>query len=512
MEQDLTAYSGQEPYIFISYAHKNAEIVLPILSAMQEAGFRLWFDRGIEAGSEWSAYIQDQLVGCTAFIIFLSKASVDSRHCREELGLARDANKEILVVYIEDLLPEDLIHGLRLWISCYQSLFLSRYADLASLTKALTEAALLLPCRGNGQIVRAPAEPLPPSPQPQADVLLYQPTVDGRGYAVTGVATPIPTEITIPPTYRGKPVLAIGDDAFAGCVQLQQIHMPAGLLSVGERAFQKCVSLRQITLPSSVTEIGASVFERCTALLDVSLSAGITRIPTDAFWGCASLRSIKLPQATAEIEPFAFFECCELADIAIPGGTTHIGKRAFAKCSNLRDVTLPTGVVSLGEGAFDRCVSLRGIALPSGLREIAASTFNGCVALTALTLPAGVTHIGNKAFWGCRSMTGITLPDALQAVGDHAFGECTALQELSLPPATRQLGICALAGCVNLHRLRLPAALDTIGESALENCASLLQLCFDGTTQEWSTVQRHSGWIDHTPLAVVTCANGTERL
>ena len=32
------AYEGKEPYIFISYAHKDVNVVLPIISKLQDRG------------------------------------------------------------------------------------------------------------------------------------------------------------------------------------------------------------------------------------------------------------------------------------------------------------------------------------------------------------------------------------------------------------------------------------------------------------------------------------------
>ena len=57
------AYEGTEPYIFVSYAHKDSEAVLPIIAALQDRGFRIWYDAGIEAGTEWPEYIAEQLNG-----------------------------------------------------------------------------------------------------------------------------------------------------------------------------------------------------------------------------------------------------------------------------------------------------------------------------------------------------------------------------------------------------------------------------------------------------------------
>ena len=50
-------YEGQEPFIFISYAHKNSDQVMPILEKLDEAGYRVWYDDGIAPGSEWPEYI-----------------------------------------------------------------------------------------------------------------------------------------------------------------------------------------------------------------------------------------------------------------------------------------------------------------------------------------------------------------------------------------------------------------------------------------------------------------------
>ena len=53
----LKAYKGKKPYIFVSYAHKNDTKVLPRIESLQQRGFWVWFDQGIEAGTEWPRYI-----------------------------------------------------------------------------------------------------------------------------------------------------------------------------------------------------------------------------------------------------------------------------------------------------------------------------------------------------------------------------------------------------------------------------------------------------------------------
>ena len=45
------AYSGDEPYVFISYAHKDSEFVFDEISILNDAGYNIWYDEGIEASN-----------------------------------------------------------------------------------------------------------------------------------------------------------------------------------------------------------------------------------------------------------------------------------------------------------------------------------------------------------------------------------------------------------------------------------------------------------------------------
>ena len=57
----MRPYEGDEDYIFVSYAHKDSDFVLPIIDNLHDLGYRLWFDEGIEASAEWPEYIEKLL-------------------------------------------------------------------------------------------------------------------------------------------------------------------------------------------------------------------------------------------------------------------------------------------------------------------------------------------------------------------------------------------------------------------------------------------------------------------
>ena len=80
----MPTYQGNEPYIFISYAHKDRDRVLPIIEGLQARGFRVWFDAGINAGDErseilaWPETLADRITECRYMLPMLSEAAVNS--------------------------------------------------------------------------------------------------------------------------------------------------------------------------------------------------------------------------------------------------------------------------------------------------------------------------------------------------------------------------------------------------------------------------------------------------
>ena len=116
------AYNGTEPYIFVSYSHKDSNTVRPIIARMQADGYRVWFDEGIPGGDRYDCTIAEQIRGCGYFITLLSQNYPDSNYCTTELLYAIRQKKHILPIYLEDVtLPPDMdMHLSSLqWIAKY---------------------------------------------------------------------------------------------------------------------------------------------------------------------------------------------------------------------------------------------------------------------------------------------------------------------------------------------------------------------------------------------------------
>ena len=122
MNERIQAYDGKEPYIFVSYAHKNSNKVMPIINSLFNDKYRVWYDEGIAPGSEWPKNIEDHLKAASVILVFTSKESLESLNCQNEIVNAINANKEIYVYSLDNSDNEKLVN--------YRSV--TSYSDLKS--------------------------------------------------------------------------------------------------------------------------------------------------------------------------------------------------------------------------------------------------------------------------------------------------------------------------------------------------------------------------------------------
>lgn len=95
-------YEGEEPYIFISYAHTDSEEVMRVVNDMHSRGYRIWYDEGIEVGSEWPECIAEHLAGAHLVIAFVSNAYMRSDNCRREMHFTLSKKKKIINIFLEN--------------------------------------------------------------------------------------------------------------------------------------------------------------------------------------------------------------------------------------------------------------------------------------------------------------------------------------------------------------------------------------------------------------------------
>jgi len=81
------------------------------------------------------------------------------------------------------------------------------------------------------------------------------------------------TDVTIPSTIDGAPVVKIGEGAFSG-LQIRSVAIPSGVKEIDWFAFSACTVLEDVSIPSSVTSVGYGAFDYCPKTLVIKCEKG----------------------------------------------------------------------------------------------------------------------------------------------------------------------------------------------------------------------------------------------
>jgi len=241
--------------------------------------------------------------------------------------------------------------------------------------------------------------------------------------------------LEIPALIAGKPVLSIGELAFANCTELTSVVLPGSHLKAG-----------------CVTNIAPYAFFACEKLESVQLPDGLVRLGESAFSSCESLKSVTVPHRVKRIEDRTFCRCHSLAEVKLPDGVTSIGEDAFYECRALTSLDLPYDLTEIGPSSFGHCTSLKTLTLPYGVRKIPDHAF-AATGLESIVLPPGVYGIGPSSFWSCKSLKKIY-------VGKGCKGDIKTLMDQNA------------------------SGLDTSGVEFVEGVGEIKKITIDGI--EWS--------------------------
>lgn len=312
-------------------------------------------------------------------------------------------------------------------------------------------------------IQTTPNEDTKPYPQPSDGLKFRFHEPDNNTCEVSGIGSCHDKDIVIPPTYKGKPVTAIG-----------------------ENAFRDCYNLYSITIPDSVTYIGAGAFVDCDDLKNINFGDGVTTIGTGAFSGCESLSSVTLPESVVSIGDYAFY-ASYLQDITFTGNVKSIGAYAFYACPYLWWITIPEGVISIGEGAFCLCEDLKSITLPDSIVSIGEFAFARTFAYNYVdsNWENGLLYIGKH----------------LIIANDHTS------RSYSVKEGTLTIADGAFKDCSKLTEITIPTSVANIGNSAFLYCTSLTNVYYNGTKAQWKQISIGSNNADLTSITI-HCTDG----
>ncbi len=170
--------------------------------------------------------------------------------------------------------------------------------------------------------------------------------------------------------YIGERVTYITEQSFHGCVQLQSVSVPSGVLCEVWRTFENATQLRVITATFSTSLIQS--FYKCSNLRAIASAKGTTMSSNDPY----TLSYTAVRQANFDISSGILARSLERAHIKTVNGV--VGE--FEPCSLLK-VTIPADATTFKTAAFQDDFSLRKVECLGNIASIPAQTFQRCYAL-----------------------------------------------------------------------------------------------------------------------------------
>jgi parallel beta-helix repeat protein len=92
-----------KPFVFVSYAHADRELVFPELQRIFDHGWQVYYDDDIELGDDWNDALAEAVANCACFIVMLTTNALASAHVNHELRFAAIQGRRLLSIEIEDV-------------------------------------------------------------------------------------------------------------------------------------------------------------------------------------------------------------------------------------------------------------------------------------------------------------------------------------------------------------------------------------------------------------------------
>lgn len=548
-----------EKYYFVSYSHKDYKLVYKDIFLLQQQGFSIWYDRGMEAGKNWKETAEKYITkyNCAGVIFYLSENSILSEAIHEEIKLLLENGKEFVTINLpfedkymsaKEMMNILIKRGIR--VSSEKQQFIEKHLN-EDIIYIRADASCEEKTEKINSLKSSPLfkveefNPYDKSDSIEEEYYKYVWPYHSEGelyFLQTSAVNDLDIkEILIKDfnnslneQYINSNILRIGDSTFSNCRKLENITLPEMISIIGNYAFYNCQKLESIDL-SNILMIKDHAFENCSSLTSANLlSLRQTTIISDyIFKNCINLQDVIFPRTLNKIGycafentkikkveadylygegiyPYAFNNCKNLESFIISRmGEFDIRKHAFAYCENLREFQVAKGNIKVEESAFEHCTNLT--TFPFHLAtEIGKYAFRECKSLTKLELNG--INIDNDAFSGCTNIKTIKFTSSSKKynISHSAFKGLTKLESAVIASGIEFIGSYAFIDCINLETLYIPKDIFHIQEDAFVNCKKLKEIYFEGTSEEWRMLMHQDfivPWFEETGEYKVICSD-----
>lgn len=367
---------------------------------------------------------------------------------------------------------------------------------------------------------------------------------------IVGEIAPITSVLIIPDSIGGISINCVARQAFQSENVIEKVVLHNNIKEIGESAFEGCINLNEILIPNEHIIIKTDAFKDTAIFKEqdatyinntlirvnpsqrgvLEIKKGTTAIADEALKDCSKITEIVLPEGLISIGKNSFRGCSGIRHLVLPESLRVIGGYTFADCTGLQTIVFPKLMDKIGMAAFDGCVALKSVSLPEGILEIERAMFNKCEGLSEVHIPQSVTKIWFDAFTNCglfkkyenssaeelyidnwlihykwkekeslciregtigiagmnwikpTKLCSLKLPSSLKYIGDEAFN-CAPITSLELPPNLQCINRAAFRG-THLNRIVIPKSVKKIEQWAFMCCENMESIIVEGIETE----------------------------
>ena len=497
---DFEPYDGKDPYIFISYAHSDNDVVNMLMNTLHQEKYRLWFDAGLEIGNDFREELVERIKNSSAVVFFASEKSFASKYCSTEIINAVKYEKKIFPFFITPAETTGIPSQLEMVIGNLHHIYYTSNPgkSVKELIDALPKETMhSLDISDDGVVTRCK--------DGNKNIVIPDYTVDGKKISVIDDRA-FNSCTTLEKVTFGPVLHTIGSEAFRGCYSIKELFIPENIELMKESAFRDCFGLEKLEIGKNIN-IMDRAFENCPRLHTIILPNDLAEVNNGVFSSCKALKNINLPDCVIVIGENAFADCDELEKIEIPAQTIKINDFAFSNCKSLKEVTFNTELKKIGKNAFQYCTSIDDIVLPRSLSLIEGGAFKGCKNLSKLSIdpknryyrtfnnvlftknkseliiyapqlpeesydiPDSVGKVRDYAFFGCKKLKTVNIPDSVFELGEGAFYDCSGIETLIIPESVTRIEDMCFRNCTGLKYIEIPDSVQDLGWGIFIGCS-----------------------------------------
>lgn len=257
--------------------------------------------------------------------------------------------------------------------------------------------------------------------------LEYELRADGCSYIVTGIGECLDTELIIPSTYNGLPVIEIKERAFSDNDKINSLIISDSIVVIGKMAFLDCDNLYRVVVGKKVSYIWEDAFDYCNHLVEVINKSNNITIESWIFeygnmlgYHAVSIFNsgdVYVNRFTNDDDYIVY--------------TAKNGEKILVRYEGVdTNIVIPSYIDSIWGDAFIDNDEIKSVVIPDSVECIGAWSFFGCDNLTFVKIGDGVVKIESHAFADCKKLEKIIVGGKVEVIGDDAFIRCDGLTEV----------------------------------------------------------------------------------